>query len=831
MANYIAAADGNLSDATGTWAADDATARNVTGATAANTALTSSYQNSSAFTPGAITIDGIAVYLFSRAASPAGTITVRLGNAGVDVVGTVVTINISDLPASANNSQPGWIFFKFAAPVLLIAATAYTVGLKTSSASQVNAYSTSGTNWARMLRTTTTGNPGAGDTWYILGEWTAAGTMTARTIAMDETAAVDYGSNTVGDANCCSVCVGGTLTYGVAGGTNYVLRMSCHFQLHAGGTLNIGTSGTPIPRNSTAVFEFDPASADGDFAFFVKGTLNVYGLSRTSGKNVSQCMLTADVAAAGTSISVDTDTGWLNGDEIALSATSRTGSEAESKALGADAGASSMTVAALTSAHKGTDANIAAKIILLTRNVQIRSTSTTLMASFAMFDNCAVHVEWCLFRYLGGTSTNRRGIESSIIAGSASFTHCVIRDCDNYGVYVVGTTTTGTIAFTDFSAHRLALSSGDGITVSGSALTTGTITLTRVVNIRTGNGGVGVYLVSLTAGVIVNTLWSNSCVNTGITIDHFATTAIDWTDIHSHSNGSQGILINSFRAVRIDGIYVWRNNDRGIYLVYGGRLLLKNGKIFGTTTSNIYQQASGAKITLRNVLVAGDSSFGTASGFELISQANWRIDLTLENCTFGVVSGIFRGHTTSDINFGTNLWQGEVHINNTILDSTTEFTNRSNCAAGAFVSRHRKDQVSNVHQREYLTGMVSYETTTFRTAAPSEKLTLNGAASYAAPLCSSVRRVPVNSGETVSIQAYVRKDSSYAGAQPRLMVLANPSLGIDDDTIINTMTVGADTWEALTGTTASAEEDGVLEFVVEAYGAAGAAYVDDWKRL
>jgi hypothetical protein len=64
--------------------------------------------------------------------------------------------------------------------------------------------------------------------------------------------------------------------------------------------------------------------------------------------------------------------------------------------------------------------------------------------------------------------------------------------------------------------------------------------------------------------------------------------------------------------------------------------------------------------------------------------------------------------------------------------------------------------------------------------------------------------------------------------QPRLVLLANPAIGILVDTVLYTMTVGSATWEAFTFATAAATAAGVMEFVVEVTGTAGNAYVAEW---
>src|SRR3954467_7288431 len=96
MATLAACASTSLTTAT-TWALIDSTSFNSTETT--TTALTTAYQTSTTFTPGAITIDGIGVRLSVRTGTT-GTITIALDQATADVVGTVVTINCSDLPAA-----------------------------------------------------------------------------------------------------------------------------------------------------------------------------------------------------------------------------------------------------------------------------------------------------------------------------------------------------------------------------------------------------------------------------------------------------------------------------------------------------------------------------------------------------------------------------------------------------------------------------------------------------------------------------------------------------------------------------------------------------------
>jgi hypothetical protein len=377
MAYRIATADGNLT-AAATWGVVDATSLLDSIANSQVVATAAAWTSSSNFAPGAITIDGMAVWVMSRAAVPVGTFTVRLYDVtgGAAVVGAAVTVNVSDVPWDAvNNDSGGWMFFKFAAPVLLVVATNYRIEAQTSNAAMVT-LRRDGTanNISRMLRTTTTGAPAAGDSMFVLGEWTAAVTVATRTVTMDETAATDYGGAST-TLTSFGVSYGGILTWATTAATNFVFRLSGILSVWYGGVYQMGASGAECPRDSSMLLEFDNA-ADGQFGVSNFGAFGAHGLSRTSGKDEWLCRLNTDEAAGQTILGVDTDTGWLNGDDIGIAPTARTYSHGELRTLNGAAAAASVTVTAgLTNAHSGT-APTQAEVVLLTRNVNIASVSS-----------------------------------------------------------------------------------------------------------------------------------------------------------------------------------------------------------------------------------------------------------------------------------------------------------------------------------------------------------------------------------------------------------------------------------------------------------------------
>lgn len=273
--------------------------RNTTTAIAAATTVTSA-----TFTvTNAKVIDAVLLWLKVTAASPTGTFKVDLQKGGVSQAS--VTVNKADLPDSTNAIACP-VLFKLTSTATGDGAATWTIVITTTGTGTVtiNIASATTTNYTRALRTTTAATAAAGDDLYIVGELTGAGTNTSRTVTMNSTAATAYGNGSVNSTTVsgglCAVSCYGTLAYGTTASTAYILRLAADLIVYQFGTLNIGSSGAEIPRNSTAVLEFQPVSADGDFGLrrLDNSVSTIAGLSRTSGKNVVKCKLTSDVASS-----------------------------------------------------------------------------------------------------------------------------------------------------------------------------------------------------------------------------------------------------------------------------------------------------------------------------------------------------------------------------------------------------------------------------------------------------------------------------------------------------------------------------------------------------
>lgn len=829
MATRMSIASGNFSSAA-SWAVVDSTSLLMPTVTSSTLTTLYSDTRSSAFTPGAITIDGIAVWLASRLGTT-GTMSVSLFNQTdtIDVVGTEQTINCSDLPITPGGIvfSGGWVLFKFGGPVLLTAGKSYKVQAKTSSSSQVSLHTDATVdNLARCLRTTTTGAPVAGDNLIICGEKTGIGSSNNFTVTMDNTASTDFGGAVLSQLDpALAICQGGTLTYGTTAATNFVLRLSGYAVVTSGGTLNIGTVATPLPRDGSAVLEFDCPS-DGAFGLQLRPgfTCTMQGLSRTSGKNIVDALLNTDVTAAATIIGVDTDTGWLSGDVVGIASTTRTFTQCESRILNGNAGASSFTVTSgLTNAHSGTSPT-QGEVILLTRNVKVRSVSSSFMAFVSIATTGVADFDWVEFSNLGENAAGKRGIEISTTTGDCNIQFCSVYDCEDWGIFITGTTANNIVVSNNVTFNLNSSDTASQYAFRVENATTGTA-LTVSDNIFMLNSGGGAMNLADLGGTISNNTVAGADAAGIIPGESGATGTFSGNTIHSCLAAGLSST-TAFSNFTFTNLTIWRCTTNGVSFSLGSNnLIFDTATLFGNGVSNISFSSLVGGITLKNVTSNSDTSFPTTSGLA-ISIAGTYPDFVLEDCDFSTVSGIKTAHT-NDINIANSVNQNviQLHAENCKFGGTNEMSNQTGMGALSIFTSQRHEQVAGSHKTLKQYGTLQTDATTFNTAAPSEKMTPNNANKK---LKSGSKIVPVASGSTVTVNWYVQKDGTYNGNAPRLIVLRNVAAGISADTVLNTHTAAISTWEQLTGTTDPVTDDTALEFVIDCDGTAGNVFNDDF---
>ena len=845
MALLKSISSGNFTSAS-TWAlctaVNEAPNNAVVGSTTAYT-----LQNASAFS-STVNANAVGVLLkIGVRTSASGTVTAALFNNAGTVLAEC-TMNVSDvasdtLPTSGTTSPYGhWAFFKFDTPVAITNGTFYRIGFKTSVNGALSFHRNSATPGVHhgAIVTDLTQAPAATDRFIIVGDniadavnpGTVAGTKSALTITMDNTNTTQFGDGTgftfgqsywglyVGD--------NATLTYGTSAATNYNLRMRNNIAIGAGGTsfpgtLNIGTVATPIPRDSTATLEIDSPTLANAFNFEVQGGIFTgQGLSRTVGKDVDRCLLNANASASATSLTVDTDTGWLNGDQIYIGQTTRVaGTGAEARTLNANAGASSLSISAGLTAAKEGGSTIQAAIVLLTRNVTVTAVASNLaFYAFVRGSQSVVDCDWVQFRWCGSTAGSKLGFYLSGTATNISFNRCVL-NAPHAGFIFVDSNSGASITDCVVASS----------TVNGMTMTSGADSDTVVSGvwfIANASATVTLYSVNFTFNnirIVGSTSSGILFTNTGTAL---LTTPITWTNFYIHSclNGISIGTSQDNNFFILENFEVQRCTSSGFVfnILSTSGVTISNSRIWGNSSANITMGTSPASVRIINCAIASQTGNTTPTGMVVSSMAG----VVCENCTFG--SG-FTGaltHTSQDIAFSGQGF-GQVLLRECILSTTIEVGNI--VADSTTVASVDHDQVAGARRVWSKRGLVSSDTAIARTGGVSMRMTPN---SLTNKLDYVFARTAVNTGTTPLVGIYVRKSvvgdgAAYNGSQPRLIVRRNIALGIASDTVIATGASANGTWELLSGNLPTLTGSGIVEIELDCDGTAGWINIDDFQ--
>jgi hypothetical protein len=824
VATLISKATGNFT-AAGTWAPVSGVAtaeQDIDPGSEFN--LTTAYQYTSTFVPAATGIDGVGTKISRRVASPTGTMSVKLEN--VTNPGSneaTVVINVADIyPIGAGAVAPSsWYFFKFASTVTPNGTDTYKIGFKVSVNSEITMPS-SGAIISHFVRLTSAASaPAAGDKLIVIGEMTGQGTSNSFTVTMDNTATTSFGP-TVSGGPPQGMVVGdkATLSFGTAASTNYYLKIKGVLLVSGGGTLNIGTSGTPMPSTSTAVLEFDSV-ANVDSGLFIQnfGVFNCYGASKTT----LATLMTADKVATNTVIALASTSGWAASDEIAFAPTSTTATQAEKKTiLTVDSGTQVTLTAGLTNAHLGTSPT-QAEVVNLTRNVKIRGVSTTLQGYCFFSALATVDGQYVEFYQLGSATTNKRGIDVLTTTGTCNLQYCSHHDyivTSSLGINLSGVTGSGVtwsnnVTYAINNAHFNVAATTGSWTCSGNTCIGST-------------GGTAIFNLADVGGVLTSCTAAGGSAR-GIIFNETSALGGTISDLTSHSNATVGIELANILGATFAGTNTcWRNGSATNLNIAGGtvrRITFATVVCFGSTQNVRF--ALCTDITIQNLTCSGDTTFASSYGIQMNDLAQ---GIVIENGDFGTVSGIKTAHTSGDIYVSTAFSYIQAILRNCKLASTNELVSgtQANMLPGSYIRSQKHDQTAGLHRSWFPYGQIDSDTSEFRTASPSEKLTPNNASNK---LESGIKRAEVLSGATATPTVHVKKSGTYNGNAPRLILKKNVAAGITADTVLATLTGSADGdgyWTLSGPTTPAVTDDAVLEFVVDCDGTAGVVNVDDY---
>jgi hypothetical protein len=823
MAVLFSVQSGNWTTST-TWKVVDPTsfANTETG----GTTLTTSFQTSSAFTPGAITVEGIAVKISSRIASPSGTITVRLSTGGSAVAGTTVTLNVSDLPLTTFSAPTSfyWCYFKFSSPVTLLAATAYNVQATTSASTQVSlGHSTSTANFIRCLVTSTNATPTTRDTLIVAGEHTSAGVGSDYIVTMDNTSGTIFGSSS---AVFPALEIGrrGIVSFGISESTSYQLVCNGAINIGGGGILNIGTSGNPIPSSSSALIRFT-MSSNNQFQINVRqfGYLYSYGATKSG-----RALLGSNASLGASTITTSTSTDWNQGDNIVIAPTTNSAAGFNFLTMSATASGTTITLTGTLSNAKTIWANTDCEIINLTRNVRIVGGLSSSVDSlhtyngqitidmdytefnFGAISNSATDTtSTSLINFVGcsfwGGSARNLITDSSIPSGmTVSFDDCVFHNLNGiFGAGNLFSTTQSTVKFTNSWGIRAA--SNWSFPSGGNSFT--------IDNCR--------FIASAASGIVFG---NNNSYDTGPIIIRNSVFKCNTSAGISFASGAGAYtLIGEQHDISNNRMYL--NAQFGFAsqggVGYSWGWIIGQFEAFSNATANVNLDRAGEFRFLGATLYGGPTQ-SSAIG---VRSLNPQVPITLENF-------IMSTHSTADVSTVNTSQISQLIFKNSSFLSTTKVQSPTTLISKpSYVYSARDGQIDGTHIIYRFNGTIRSDLTIFRTFPSSLRLS---------PLSSVYKiettpvYVPVEDGKTITVGVWVRRSvagdgADYNGNLPRLICKVNSATwtGITDVILATASDASSGAFEYISGTTPVAIDNSAFEIVVDCDGTAGWVNIDD----
>jgi len=856
MARLFSFQDGNFTAANG-WKNIDTTSFLMS--VAGTTATTTSYVASTAFTPGAITVEGVGLFVANTAVGPTGTLDVQLWNSTGGSQVALVTINLSDLPS--NGTQ--FAYFKFSAPVLLLAATNYQIRIRSSVAGTVtfNRDGTAG-NWARFLVLNTTATAVAGDDFFVMGEHTGAGTFNARTMTMDINSTSNYGFMVTGNHGVINFPTNANTQLRLS--TEYIGTSSTCF-LHSGNAIvNQGTSVAPIQSGFTSImYQTATGAANRVYAITGSAVYNIYGENK---RRITT--LAATVSAGATSLTTnDTTSGWLVGDQIVITGTRRVTTHAEVRtttSVGANIAGwtTGLTNARDGAAIAGVAANyvpgtVAAHIGNLTSNAIIRGVSTTLTCGVRIQQAGTMNANNALIINHGGTGNGTISVQSAtatlmmdecaFVDGTAASTICV-------GYTGTANFTTGSITLTNNVFYNFQLY---GFAITSASVLTGTYDKTKFVLednlfcLCLNASGAMVY--SLVNPVTLRRNILNECRSTSL---YALNINLANNVIPNDSYDVVGnIIYNNVLGMGISarnnkdtnnpwsGNVVFRNTSIGAVVNGSYNSTISSDRYFGNALYNLAVSpgfSESTNLDFVNLSISGETSYASQSGIALSLSASTVGGALLEadffNCSIGVASGSATSHTTADIAFfqpSTSVIQFcKLGFDDCLLGSTVKVSNSSRISRGSYLKFRNFNATNNDHRAHYTSGILQTDTVITRSSPRSARLTPS--TSFLSTDFAS-RKYAMKAGQSAVVGCYIRTSvvgdgAAYNGSLPQIILKRNYSLGILNDSVIGTATIASSgAWELVTGNIPAVDIDGVVEICVRCNGTTGWVNVEDFK--
>jgi hypothetical protein len=614
----------------------------------------------------------------------------------------------------------------------------------------------------------------------------------------------------------------------------------------------MGSSASRIQDGFTASLFITPGTTAGRRFTIIDGSVFTAAGSTMS---YTWTTLSANAATSSTTCTTTDNTGWKVGDEIVIAPTRRPASTAvtvqyDRRVLTSVSG-TTLGFSALSFFHDGVG-DFAAEIINLTRNCRIVGTTPATFRTYltpAVGSNNTIEFDDVQIYGMGASTA----IGAIYINGSGVTGIYRIRNC----AFVDGSVGISLISTTNFY----------NITIHNNVFTTRETSGSFIQNIQTQ---------TTPTPIVSDVMISSNCMIFGgtsssqIGIDVYPSALNFMNNRVSGVQTTHGMRIglttlyqisgivsgNVVRACGIgpvfalnDGIKMGytqsdnvsiRNLNYGIYLIGTSNTRFDNLKCIGNQLANLLMGYNSAgqqfNVVLNNATLQSDSlnttQYGIIVGLGAAPTPPIALTLTMNDCNIGTSSA----HTLGDIRFNADVNQVlDLVCNNCNFGSSIEVSQPGFMSVGSRVAIQRANKVNGAHRTYYSFGLLTLDTTIFRSGTKSTRMTPTSA-TFSQNFAKKI--IPVRASSQPTISVYVRKSAvgdgtAYNGNQPRLFLKNNPALanfGNYDDLILATASAANGTWEQLSAQLPVVPyEDSAFEVYLTCNGSTGWVNVDDWK--
>jgi hypothetical protein len=491
----------------------------------------------------------------------------------------------------------------------------------------------------------------------------------------------------------------------------------------------------------------------------------------------------------------------------------------------------------LAYAHTGTDTDVQAEIINLTRNVVIMNydgvIGTPGNVAYVFFATMAtVDVDWTEFRYMGVNASGKNGVQISTTSGSCNINRSSFHQFEYGGIYIDGNTANN---FTIQNNVTYRLGTNNAIRIpetTASSWTFNNIWIIGSYGYSTPNVWIGSLLGTISnlriAGIYNDALYVHTYSSGGILGGTVS-------NIIVHSNSGYGINFICHDST-INTLRCWHNGGPGLFLRTTANLTLNDVDLYGNNNDVSTNTAETSVNVIFNNLKTSKTALG-ASGYSIYIGTTLGgpaiVGLVINNSQLSYVSGV-RQARANDIYIASGyceIYLNKVAIANAPYFSTT--VRKKSSIRFQHYNQSAGDNRTYIYNGTGTTGsIIQTDTSYFRTAAPSVKMTPTSATIKLGE--TNVMKIPVASGANPTITCYVRQSAAFNGTT-RLVVKRNDAIGITADTVLATYAGGNDVdtppgnFNTLSGQPGAVSADGVLEVYVDCDGTAGYINVDDWN--